>query len=386
EDVVEIHTFGAKVLLQGIVEYFITKGARLAEPGEFTKRAFLNGRINLSQASAVLNIIHSSSVKEHQLALNQLYQHSTTVLKKVNAELTNLISRIELSLDFSDQEIELITANEIEEVIRRLSNDIRTIIENTAQHCLASDGIICVLCGRPNVGKSSIFNRLIKDRKNIVSPIPGTTRDYIEGGFVYRNIKFRLFDTAGIIHQTREAKDKVFSPAPKSIRNLLSADVYLMVIDCSEGMCREDKDIFNRLDHSKTIVVINKVDIRQKGRLDIPVEKIGHRIDSLCSLQVIYTSALTGKGITDIKKALVTLTTIKPPNRMTDDTTVSLRQKEMLNTALRLLNNALKGVKENLSYEFIALDLRQALETLNSALGIHTAGKTVFSDNILNNI
>ncbi|MFH0887695.1 MAG: GTPase [Planctomycetota bacterium] len=393
EDVVEIHTFGARVLLESIVEYFISKGARLAAPGEFTKRAFLNGRINLSQAEAVLDIIHSSSEREHRFAVSKLYEHSSIYLGEIRDQLVNLISRIEISLDFSDQDIEIISYHQIKNTIDSIFAHILKILRNNSvSQSVSADGIICVLCGKTNVGKSSIFNRLVADRKNIVSPIPGTTRDYIEGIFSYQNTVFRLFDTAGPParicpndHSVGRADgrsggygytDEMSRKARKQTEEILKqADIYLMVIDGSRRLEMCDIAIYKGLDHNKTLVIINKIDKQSPKFTQLFPRKSG--------VISIPMSAYTGKGVPTLKKALWKLSDSKPPERSSNETIINMRQQENLRLCLESLDKAKAGVNKQLSYEFIVLDLRQALDLINSATG---TDKSLITDNILNNI
>jgi tRNA modification GTPase len=386
EDVVEIHTFGSKVLLESILQYFIRKGARLAQPGEFTKRAFLNGRISLSQSEAVMNIIHSSTEREHHLAVNQLHQHSFQQLREINQQLLNLVSRMELALDFSDQDIEIISPEQITDWLNRIITGISKTLKESSGYSATTDGITCVLCGRPNTGKSSLFNCLVTSRKNIVSAIPGTTRDYIEGKFSHKNTAFRLFDTAGIN-----------SPATKTPLPVRQADIYLMIIDGSQGLVKQDNAILKRLKPAKTILVINKT--------DLSLLSDNGQTGKLANWKTpIKTSALTGSGIPALKNALIKLAHATPPERSSDRTLINLRQQENLRASLELLNKALSGAKRGTSYEFIGLDLKDTLEQLNLALGSFSTGgadpelpasreglgygahKNIATDDILNNI
>ncbi|HLD36754.1 MAG TPA: tRNA uridine-5-carboxymethylaminomethyl(34) synthesis GTPase MnmE [Planctomycetota bacterium] len=380
EDVVEIHTFGSKVLLEGILKYFIRAGACLAQPGEFTKRAFLNGRISLSQSEAVMNIIHSSTEREHRLAVNQLHQHSFRRLQEIHQQLLDLASRLELALDFSDQDIAIITPKQITGSLNRIISAINKTLKESSGYSATTDGITCVLCGRPNTGKSSLFNRLVTSRKNIVSPVPGTTRDYIEDKFIHKNTAFRLFDTAGISRRERH----------QTKQTLQQADIYLMIIDGSQGIVKLDQAILKRLNPAKTILVINKTDLLSKNS----TLRIPHSAFYKCS-------ARTGSGIPALKNILVERVKAAPPERSSDQALINLRQQATLKSCLGYLNQAIKpanfppaqihspkgrGPGEGDSYEIIALDLKDALEQLNLALGSFSTGKNIAPDNILNNI
>ena len=395
EDVVEIHTFGSRILLENILQYFIRAGACLAQPGEFTKRAFLNGRISLSQSEAVMNIIHSSTEREHRLAVNQLHQHSFRQLREINRQVFDLVSRMELALDFSDQDIEIISPKQITDSLNRIISGINKTLKESFSHSAAPDGITCVLCGRPNTGKSRLFNRLVTSRKNIVSPIPGTTRDYIEGKFLHKNTAFRIFDTAGIPsgiprRASQEMPDKSgnYNLSPVTAQFIgREADIYLLVIDASTGLTKQDRAILRHLNPSKTILVVNKIDLlsicagkTQKSPLFPLLQK------GIGGLDIVLLSARTGKGIPALKDTLVNMAHTAPPERSSDRTLINLRQQENLKASMELLNKALSGAKRGASYEFIALDLKDALEQMNLALGSFTTGKHLVADDILNNI
>ncbi|MEW6025865.1 MAG: GTPase [Planctomycetota bacterium] len=389
EDVAEIHTLGSHILLEGIVEYFTRQGARLARPGEFTQRAFLNGRLNLAQAEAVLDIIHSCSEQEHHLAVSRLRRHSFRQLQEINQQLLWLAARMELALDFSDQNIEIIPAKEVGKAIDSILKGIQAVLKMGAQDRLvSSDGILCVLCGRPNVGKSSLFNRLVRDRRNIVSPrsnplrrgalasadkggapAPGTTRDYIEGRFLHKGAAFRIFDTAGIPENR---------PAVQTDQqtNRLPADIYLFVIDSAAGLTRQDRAILKHLNPAKTILVANKIDLSQNYKFAIRSSQF-----AICSC-----SALTGRNITALKDTLTAMVKTSPPDRFAGQALINLRQQEDLKKCLGHLTRAGKSLAAGNSYDIIALDILEALDRLNACLDGFSAGKTILADDILNNI
>jgi tRNA modification GTPase len=375
EDIVEIHTFGSQVLLESITEYFISRGAKLAAPGEFTKRAFLNGRINLSQAEAVLNIIHSSSEAEHTLAVSKLSEDSFVHLKELRKQLIDLISRMEIALDFSDQDVEIILSQQIKIVINYISVRIKEILENNSiNQLLYSDGIICILCGKSNVGKSSLFNKLVVSRKNIVSSSPGTTRDYIEGQLLYHRKLFRIFDTAGLF----EKSDEISLQAQDKAKEVLKrADIFLMVLDISQKIDLSDLSIYKKLNRNKTLLIINKID-KKHSKTSI------HNMNlKSWHCKQVPVSAYTGRGIIHLKKMLWELVSSNPPKRFSDETVITMRHLETLRLCLNYLNKAKAGLKEQISYEFIILDLKHALDKLDLITG---ADKNLITDDILNNI
>lgn len=363
ENSAEIHTFGPTALLDHIFKYFISQGVQLAQPGEFTRRAFLNGRISLSQAEAVLNIIHSSSEQEYRLAVNQLKQHAFRSLRTVNQRLLDLVTQVELAIDFSDQNIEIVSRQRIYSELKIIIADIKKTIAETANPArIETDGVSIMLCGLPNAGKSSLFNRLVKNRCNIVSPMPGTTRDAIEGRVSYRNMSFRIFDTAGT-----SAPDKL-STAP-----LNQADIYLLVVDASLGLTKENLSLFDRLNAKKTLLVFNKSDLPTKNNTRA---KNNH----------VQCSANTGAGLVELKTRLTEMIRCSPPGRLSSQAAINLRLIKTLGLSLHSLQRLTDAAVNNRHYELIAMDLRTALEHLNSVLGGFSIGSPLTADDILNNI
>jgi len=369
EDVVEIHTLGSKLLLDGLLQYFISKGACLARPGEFTKRAFTNGRISLSQSEAILNIIHSSTERQHQIAVTQLHRHSFRKLNVITGQLLDLVSQIELTLDFSDQDIEIITPNQIKTSLEHIIIEISKNIKASSEQAVNTDGVICILCGRPNTGKSSLFNRLVRGRRNIVSPISGTTLDYVEGKLIYKNTSFKIFDTAGI---SREKRHKGY---PEATKGVPKADINLLVVDNPRGLIKQDQNILKRLHPAKTIVVMNKIDLVRRGSVFI-----------IPGFRGFPCSALTGAGIPELKNGIINIVQTTPPERSSDQTLITMHQQEALTECLARLNKALTGVKNRIPYEFITLHLKDALARLNAVLDDFTSRKNFAAEDILDNI
>ncbi|MBI4711710.1 MAG: tRNA modification GTPase [Planctomycetes bacterium] len=408
EDVVEIHTVGAMPLLKSIVEYFTGRGIRIAQPGEFTRRAFLNGRIGLAQAEAVLNVITATNAREHQLSVASLaVDHFTCDVKTLQQELVGLIGQMEIGLDFSDQlepvrafgpapaeagrgqktvtgfypvpqagDIEVIPAGQVKAALQSIYARTASLLKSGHSANVHKDGIICVICGKPNVGKSSLFNRLVRERKNIVDAAPGTTRDYIEGVLDYRGRRFRVVDTAGL----GEGSNEIAEIADRKTKDALQeADIYLFVVDGRRGMSKPDKDIYRRLDPAKTIMVANKIDLGVRPLFSAssappPAPRL-RRAGLRC-----LTSARTGKGIAGLKAACHKLVATRLPERSSSAGLINLRQRDSLNRALDALRRARQSVRTGLSYEFGLVDLRRALDALGEIVG------TIATEDILNNI
>ncbi|MFA5795345.1 MAG: tRNA uridine-5-carboxymethylaminomethyl(34) synthesis GTPase MnmE [Candidatus Brocadiia bacterium] len=365
EDAVEIHTIGAEVLLQEIVRQFLAKGARLAQPGEFTRRAYLNGRINLAQAEAVLDIIKSQNERELALANKQLQNHFAKRVTFINSRLLDLISRIELSLDFSDQDFKIIQPEEIKTALKYLTGQLGSMLKSQEQSQTHKEGVVCVLFGRTNAGKSNIFNRLVPDKKNIVSPVAGTTRDYIEGVYTHGGKRFIIFDTAGM---TGVPDNRTKQSRRLANQTLGSADIRIMVIDGHRGITKNDRALSAKLDAGKSIIALNKCDLSIKSNA---------AFGKTC---VVRTSARTGQGITALKEALVKLVSNNQIDRSSSDITVNNRHRNCLDKTLSSLKHALSVVDKEQTYELVALDLREALDSLGQI-----TGQSV-TDDILNNI
>ncbi len=369
EDVVEIHTIGSPPLLEMILEtlFSLAKKSgltlRLAEPGEFTKRAFLNGRIDLSQAEAVLRVIRSKNDTELRLAARQLGGETSRILKQTQERLAELLSLLELALDFSDQDIELVS---MEEIVARLD----ALYEDLAGHQgedkgVKRDGIRVVFYGPPGVGKSSLFNALLGRPRAITSPHPGTTRDTLEAELNLMGLSFCLTDTAGV----RESSGIEALAIVRTQKAAENADLTLLVLDSSRHPSTIES--FYPSQSQTAILVINKSDQACKcspESLPNPWQ----------NLPMVYTSALTGMGLEKLRQEMVS----KVLHGKIDKTTslFSSRQRLLLKETLSAVERALKGARQSLPREFIALELRAALDGIGEVCG------TVTSDDILGRI
>ncbi|MEK7448438.1 MAG: tRNA modification GTPase [Planctomycetota bacterium] len=406
EDIVEIHTIGTTPLLDSILSYFIQCGVRLAQPGEFTKRAFLNGRIDLTQAEAVLKLIRAGSDQESRLALNSLTGRFARQVKDIQQQLVDLISRLELNLDFSDQEIEIITPQTVRTTIETLINNIHQILQSSKKHKIFKDGIIAVICGRPNTGKSSLFNRLVPDKKTIVTTLAGTTRDMVEGKCLTGQTLFRIRDTAGIIINpassgtnhaprcpsgggtSRETSDLSRPGRGKSalmdkikkitVQSFNEADLFILVLDGSRPLTLQDKTMALKatLVPDRTIVLLNKNDLTQRIRPEM-VRKFFNKPP----LTIVSTSSKTGKGIEHLKTIMVRLSRGSKTGRFSNSFLINTRQENHLKQALLALEKAEAIVKKTkVTDELLTIDLREALDQTGAIVG------QVVTDDILNHI
>ncbi|HHT9153596.1 MAG TPA: tRNA uridine-5-carboxymethylaminomethyl(34) synthesis GTPase MnmE, partial [Candidatus Hypogeohydataceae bacterium YC40] len=374
EDVVEIHTVGSPPLLDMLLEGLISSARksgrvlRLAEPGEFTKRAFLNGRIDLSQAEAVLRIIRSKNDAELRLAARQLGGETSRILKDAQERLAELLCHIELSLDFSDQDLEPLPLEVLRNRLEVLCKDIacHLRVDNRAYK---RGGIRTVLYGPPNVGKSSLFNALLGRPRAITSPHPGTTRDTLEAELTLRGISFYLVDTAGL----RQASGIDASAIARSQQAVETSELTLLVMDGS-SILNNPLEIFYSITQRKnqtTVLVINKSDLPHRlspKNLPSPFQ----------NFPMVYTSALTGIGLEKLREEMVE----RVLNGKVDSTPslLSSRQKCLLEETLEDLKWGLECMKQPSTLELAALELKEALDTLGKLCG------TITSEDILERI
>ena len=375
EDIVEISCHGGMLVTKSILNVLFEAGVRHANPGEFTKRAFLNGRLDLSQAEAVADIIQARTERAHRSSLDQLKGKLSKEIDAIRNDILNFCSLIELELDFAEEDIELANrddfANRAGKVLRRLQE----LIESFNVGKVYRDGIKVVIAGKPNAGKSLLLNTLLQENRAIVTDIPGTTRDTIEESLNIDGILFRIIDTAGL----RETNDPVESEGvQRTLQQIERADLALMIIDYSLNMSDEDiryidsiLDKMNELDVDP-LVVLNKIDITD-GKQFVDTGKLLH-------YPFVKISAKTGEGVDVLKKQMVNLATHGKPYQEGSVLVTNSRHRDALVRAKQSLELALASIKGEASGEFVSVDLRAALDALGEITGVVT------TEDILNNI
>lgn len=362
EDSVEISTHGSSFITKRIVEILIENEARIAEPGEFTKRAYLNNKIDLSQAEAVLDIINSRTEASLLGARNQLDGLLSAKVKGLRQMLIDSVSFVELELDFVEEDLELIQSKELTKQIEKIIFEIDNLLKTYSFGKILRDGVNVALVGKPNVGKSSLLNYILKESRAIVSAIPGTTRDIIREEVSIDGILFRLFDTAGI----RVSEDEIEKEGvSRSLGAVKDADIVILMEDIYNNGSEE---LFNEVNSftktEKIIKVINKIDLSKS-----PLKKAD-----------VYISALTGEGIENLFNELKA-TFLKNSHYSERSTLVSnIRHYDCLKRSKANLENSLKSINSNYSGEFIASDIRNAVVSLGEIIG------EVTSEDVLNNI
>ena len=318
ENIIEINCHGGISTTNKVLELLLLSGARLAEPGEFTKRAFLNGRIDLTQAEGIMNLIESKTDISRQMSINQLSGKASNLIINLRKELVNIISNIEVNIDYPEYEdIEVLTNEKIIPQISTIKNKLKKIITSSNEGKLINEGINIAIIGRPNVGKSSLLNTLLEEKKAIVTDIEGTTRDTIEGRFILNGIVCNIIDTAGI-RKTDNLVEKI--GVDKSLETLAKADLVILMLNNNEPLTKEDEKLLSLVQEKKHIIVINKLDLPEKLKLNIKdtikisikdnqgIEQIKNKITELFNLELIETKDLTylsnARSIALLKKSL----------------------------------------------------------------------------------
>jgi tRNA modification GTPase len=360
EDVVEINSHSGFVLLSRILQLVLDHGARIAMPGEFTMRAFLNGRIDLTQAEAVMDLINSRSERGLQLATRQLKGGFGQKLEKIKGEALDIMANIEVGIDFPDEEPEIIP---IEQALRILKEEIIDPIESLiATHDMKRiwlDGIKTVIAGRVNVGKSSLLNRFLEEERAIVTPIPGTTRDVIEATITIEGIPLRLMDTAGLREVENEVeKIGLYFTSEK----IAEADLLLVVIDQSRPLESDDLELIEKCAGKRALIILNKIDLPECS----PREEIVARVSGC---PVVSVSALTGEGIDDLKKAVVESVARGDFDPEGSHVATNLRHIEILTSAAGFFRDAVKKMQEGAPLEIVALELKSGLDAIEEIIG-----------------
>jgi tRNA modification GTPase len=360
EDIVEIHCHGGYFILQKILELLLEQGARVAEPGEFTRRAFLNGRIDLTQAEAVIDLIRAKTMASLEIASQQLRGVLYREMASLKERLIEHLALIEAHIDFPEEEIEPISFEELKRDLVRINRHIEEWIASYEEGRVFREGISCAITGKTNVGKSSLLNVLLKQERAIVTPIPGTTRDVIEEVLNIYGIPVRLMDTAGL----RKAKDSIEQEGVRRAKERVAdADLVLLMIDGSRDLNEDDVEIFWEIKEKKKIIIINKKDLPLK----ISIEEVRNRFHGD---PIVSISALKNEGIDDLKKAIYT-SLLHRDVRITPEHLIvaNIRHKAALSQVKENLSNGVMGLGEGTSLEFIAFEIRSALEALAEMVG-----------------
>lgn len=375
EDVVEISCHGSTFIQQNILQLLISAGARLALPGEFTQRAFLNGKMDLSQAESVADLIASSSATTHRLAMNQMRGGFSNKLIELRTELLNFSSLIELELDFSEEDVEFANRGHLNELVYDIEKHIENLANSFSVGNAVKNGIPVAIVGETNAGKSTLLNLLLQEEKAIVSDIHGTTRDVIEDTVNIQGLTFRFIDTAGI----RETEDEIESIGiERTFKKLEQASIILWMIDAttdSKHIEELAKKILSRITNQKIVLVFNKIDIVGCG---VIMESKRTLLENLIPDR-IFISAKYEEGLSDLQYKLIEMANI-PEIGEQDIIVTNIRHYEALNNALVAIRRVSEGLDLNLSGDFLAQDIRECMYYLGEITG------QISTDEILGNI
>jgi len=365
DDIIEISAHGSPVILRHIVELCIAAGARLAEPGEFTMRAFLNGRIDLTQAEAVRDLIESQTLYQAKIAAQQLEGALSKRLQPVKQKLVELIAVLEAGVDFAEDDVSVLPDAAILERIAAVRRPLEQLAATFAYGKIVHQGLTLAIVGRPNVGKSSLFNRLVERERAIVTPTPGTTRDLVSETVAIGGIPIQLVDTAGI----RQALDEAESIGiRKSMEALADADLVLVVLDISAPETTEDDELLRHAEGRPTIVVGNKCDLNSTGQW--PVSGDGS--------SRIPASALTGEGIAGLRAEILRHIGGETGAQAEAGFLTNVRHRGLVQDSIAALDTSANAVKTRVPHEMLLLDLYSALRPLDAITGATT------TDDILN--
>lgn len=368
EDTVEISCHGSTYIQKEIIDLFIDQGIRVANPGEFTLRAFINGKMDLNQAEAVADLIASENEGSHKLAMQQMKSGFSNDLKKLRSELLHFSSMIELELDFSQEDVEFAERDEFKKLTNKIRSELKILIDSFQSGNVLKNGISVAIAGKPNAGKSSLLNTLLNEDKAIVSEIPGTTRDSIEDSLVIDGINFRFTDTAGL----RETKDIIESKGiERTKEKIKKAKILLYLFDVNDTNIDEIKsktDSFKRKDLS-ILLVRNKIDLKIENK---------NLLNDLKDSELIEISATDSDSVSKLKNRLVDEVDILNP--YTDVIISNSRHYEALIKALKAIEEVNKGLKENISGDLLSVDIRRSIEYLAEITG------EITNDDVLGNI
>lgn len=356
EDTVEINCHGGIAPTNKILELLLSNGCRLADPGEFTKRAFLNGRIDLIEAEGVMDLINSKTEQARNLAINQLSGKVSSLIRNLRQEIIEILANIEVNIDYPEYEdIEELTNQKLVPKIEKVEEEIKKIIKESENGKIIKEGIKTVIVGRPNVGKSSILNKLINEEKAIVTEIEGTTRDIVEGSVNINGIILNIIDTAGI-RKTEDIVEKI--GVSKSLELIDKADLILYVLNNNQKLTDDDRVILEKIKNKNHIIIINKIDLENK----LDIKELENR-------QIVYMSAINNEGIDDLKQKIKEIFNLE--KIMTSDFTylTNARSISLLKQCLKVIKEIEDGINQNNSIDMIEIDIKRVWSLLGEIIG-----------------
>ena len=370
EDMCEINSHGGIIVLRKILELCLRNGAEIAEPGEFTKRAFLNGRIDLAQAESIIDIINAKSSREAQESANQLEGFLSEKINKIRKKILDIMVDIEANIDYPEYDIEEVTNKRIETELKCIENDLVSLSKTFENGKILKEGIKVAIIGSPNAGKSSLLNAILKEDRAIVTDIAGTTRDLIEEEILIEGIPFKIVDTAGI----RDSENMIEQIGiEKSKKAAEACDVILAVFDNSNNLNLEDKQILKLLKTRKAIIVLNKTDLKSAE-----LEKTDEIIET--NKPIIKMSLKNNEGLEDLFEELIKMFNLNQINLDNDITITNIRHQELINKSIESTRMALNDLKASMPIDIISINIKQILEHLGEITGDNV------SEDVINSI
>ncbi|KFN03230.1 tRNA uridine-5-carboxymethylaminomethyl(34) synthesis GTPase MnmE [Bacillus clarus] len=360
ENIVEINCHGGLVSVNKVLQLILAQGVRLAEPGEFTKRAFLNGRIDLSQAEAVMDLIRAKTDRAMNVAINQMEGRLSKLIGRLRQEILETLAHVEVNIDYPEyDDVEEMTHNILIEKATNVRTEIQKILETSKQGKILREGIATAIIGRPNVGKSSLLNSLVQEKKAIVTDIAGTTRDVIEEYVNVRGVPLKLIDTAGI-RETEDIVERIGVERSKEMMN--QADLVLVVVNYSEMLTNEDEELFHAVQGKDFIVIVNKTDLPQGIDMERVAQLAGEN-------RIITTSLIEEQGIDDLEKAIADLF-FEGTIESADMTYVSnARHIGLLTQAGKTIGDAIDAIENGVPIDMVQIDLTRTWEILGEITG-----------------
>ena len=371
EDMCEINSHGGMIVEKRILEQCLKNGATLAEPGEFTKRAFLNGRIDLSQAESIIDLINSKTEKEAKASINQLQGDLSNKLKEIRHDLLDIMADIEASIDYPEYDIEELTNNKIINVLEQTEKKLNALNASFRNGKLIKEGIKTAIIGRPNAGKSSLLNALLKEERAIVSQIEGTTRDTIEEFITINGIPLKIIDTAGIRTNVSDEIEEI--GVKKALKIAEEADLVLTIIDNTKKMEKEDREILNIIKNKNAIILLNKIDLK-----DSKIEDNDELINT--NKKIIKISAKNGEGIEELYEEIEKMFQINDLDAGKETIITNIRHKNQIDNAIKSIEDAKMAVENNMPIDIVSISIKQTLEDIGKITGENV------SEDIINEI
>ena len=359
EDMCEINSHGGIIIVKKILELCLKNGAKLAEPGEFTKRAFLNGRIDLLQAESVIDIINSKSEKEARTGIKQLEGQLSKKINEIKQEILDVMVNVEVSIDYPEYDVEDVTNNQIMNMLNSIESKLTKLEKSFDDGKIIKNGIKTAIIGKPNAGKSSLLNAILNEDRAIVTDIEGTTRDTIEEFVNINGIPLKVIDTAGIRKATDEV-ERIGIEKSSEIAN--SADLVIAIIDASKELTKEDEEILEIVKNKKSIIILNKIDLKQKITKDNP-----YLLEA--SKDIIELSTITNVGLDELYEKITQLFNLNQINLDNEILITNVRHKNLISKSIHDIENTKQTINDNMPTDIIAIFIKEILEDLGQITG-----------------